>query len=801
MKHLNPHLSSLRKRVAHASTGPGVYRWKDKEGNVLYVGKAKNLRNRLRSYVSAGVKRSAWTEILVSQIADFDLTLTNTDLEALMLETNLIKGLKPKFNIIMKDDKNYVYLRISLQDTFPRVDIVRRMEKDGAYYIGPKTSAERLQRSLTFLSTLFPFRTCKMGIEAKIPNSKSQIPNKSQNPNSKAPNSSVSLDVIITDRDRPTPCIDYHIKRCSGPCIGCVTPEEYRRQSIDGVIAFFQGKYEKVETVLVAKMSAAVQSRKFERAAELRDHLKELRALQEKQLISDTSRANTDFIGAALLSGRAHVVLLKERDGKLIDEESFSLKGQADCLSDVLAQFIPQYYQDASDLPDTIITGEAPGDHRALEQWLTNLRGKKVGIHVPERGKKSKLLLLAEKNADWKARQSEAKWESELRKAQSAIEQLQSALALPSPPKRIECYDISHMGGSETVGSMVVFENGKPRREHYRSFNMRTVKHGQIDDYQSLRETLKRRLKYLVQDLRKEESAWNDQGITFGRARKDEQAELERIISEAELGPIGLNHKDFLVARHGENIVACGRIYKHQGNILELKNLWVSDVLRNREIGQFIARKLLRTVKKGKVYVTVNAQLEQYYSGLGFRYVITPPKILQENIDEWHQKYPDPEAQNIVMVYDTKENKMDESFTSQPDLILIDGGKGQLAAAKEALDSYKLEIPLASLAKREEEIFIPGNLVPVVLAKESAAQFLLQRLRDEAHRFANDRRERRGKRAMVHSALDDVPGIGDEMKSRLLKKFGTTDGVRNASDEELLSVMNQKQLEAVREYL
>lgn len=733
MPEANDRLPALRKRVAQSSTGPGVYRWLDADGNVLYVGKAKNLRNRLRSYVQDGVKRSAWTEMLVRQIVDFDCTLTNTELEAFMLETNLIKDLKPPYNILMKDDKNYVYLKITMNDPYPRVDVVRRMEKDGSLYFGPKTSAQQLNGSLKFLRTLFPFRTCKMGI----------VPANLTHP------STHPLDVVLKDRDRPTPCIDHHIKQCSAPCIGAVTPEQYRKDSIDGVVAFFQGKYTEVETVLMTQMQAAAKAKKFERAAELRDRLGELKAVQEKQLISDTSREDTDIIGVSLLSGRAHVVLLKERNGKLIEEENFSLKGQADAVGDVLNQFLPQYYSAAADLPDTIILSDEPDDHIAMEQWLTTLRGKKVGVHAPARGKKSKLLLLAEKNADWKARQAEAKWESELRKAQSAGEGLRDALQLPAVPRRIECYDISHMGGAQTVGSMVVFVDGKPKREHYRSFNMRTVTHGQIDDYQSLRETLKRRLRYLTQDLKREEGEWGKQGITFGKARKNDQAELERMLSNATLDAIDVSYKDVLVARQDGEIIACVRLYTHPGSsIVEMKNVWITEALQSDGLASFMVRRILKTIKKGKVYAIITPSLEPAYGQLGFRYVITPPALLQERMAAVHRQQSEGADENIAMVYDINDNKKDASFTSRPDVILIDGGKGQLAAGMEALTLSHIDIPIASIAKREEEIFIPGNPVPVQLGKESSAQFLLQRLRDEAHRFANDRRERRAKRTM-----------------------------------------------------
>lgn len=603
----------------------------------------------------------------------------------------------------------------------------------------------------------------------------------------------IVLDVVCKDRDRPTPCLDYHIKQCTAPCIGRVTPEQYRKKSIDGVIAFFQGKYQEIEEVLMAEMQKAATEKKFERAATLRDHLRELQAMQEKQLVSDTSRANTDVIGAALLSGHAHIVLMQERNGKMIGEESFSLRGQADSLGEVLAQFIPQYYADAADLPDTILTGEAPDDQSDIGLWLSNLRGKKVSLHVPERGKKSKLLLLAEKNADWKAKQSEAKWESDARKAEDAVSELQRLLSLPTAPNRIEGYDISHMGGSETVGSMVVFCNGKPKREHYRSFNVRTLKGGKIDDYQSLKEVLTRRLKYLTADRKREEAEWNEKGITFGKARKDEQAFIQQTVDgEKE----ECKYPEFVVARHEEQVIAFVRLCS-TGKYMELTSIWMSEEYQAGDLGAFLIRKTLRQIKKGKVYTLIASSMEQYYATLGFRYVIKPPPTLQEKLEKI-QAVSDESGQYIAMVYDTKDNRIDESFTSCPDLILIDGGKGQLQMGIDVLAHYHLDIPVASLAKREEEIFVPGSSTPVPVPKESPAQFLLQRLRDEAHRFANFKREGRGKRSMTKSVLDEVPSIGDITKKQLLDRFGSVDDVRRASDAQLREVLSETQLEELR---
>lgn len=739
-------LSSLRRRVKSIPALPGVYRWLDAKGNVLYVGKAKQLKNRMQTYVQAGAKHSPWTAIMVRQIADFDVTVTNSELEAFILEANLIKELRPKYNILLKDDKNYVYVRITVQDEFPRVDVVRQMENDGSVYFGPKTSALEVRESLAFLRTLFPFRSCKMGIE--VGSGECVVGSVGTKSDSKTTHYSLltthlPLDVVCKDRDRPTPCIDHHIKQCSAPCIGLIDPAQYRALAIDGVLSFFRGKYQEVEALLLQRMKEAAAAKKFEVAAKLRDQLGRMKKMREQQIISDTSGANSDTIGAALLSGHAFIVLLKERDGKLIGEESFALQGTAENLSDVLEQFLPQYYLSASDLPDTIVVGEEPADRVAIDEWLKNLRGKKIRLHVPERGKKSKLLLLAEKNADSKARQSEAKWESEVRKVEDAQKELAALLGLSAIPRRIEGYDISHLGGTATVGSMVVFVNGKPKREHYRSFNIRSVAHGEIDDYLSLAETLKRRLKYLTQDLKKMAQELKQEGILVRKGRKSDQATLEAFIRQygSEVKPEKPIAKDFLIAERGKSVIGCVRLMQHKDKTMELGSLVVDQSFRGMGVGQYLIRKLLSGVKKGKVYVVTRSSLEEYYGSFGFRSIREVPKILHSQMSVCSILH----AKDGVlgMMFDVTKHKPDESFLSAPDLILIDGGKGQLSACVKVLEELKLNIPIAGLAKREEEIFLPKHPVSLLVKQDSEARFLLQRIRDEAHRFANLKRERR----------------------------------------------------------
>ena len=788
-------LKQLRSRIAKAPTESGIYRWLNDKGDVLYVGKAKNLRARLKSYVQENPDKSLgpWKLSLIQQIADVDMTVVNSELEALVLETNLIKTLKPKYNVLMKDDKNYVYVRITMQDTYPRVDIVRKMEHDGAKYFGPKTSAEQVRQALGILRKIFPFRTCKMEIELGEGGDGSSMPSIDVPSSTKVP-----LQVVCTHKDRPTPCLDHHIGQCSAPCAGLRSPEEYYKESIDGVTRFFKGDHDGVKELLQEKMKQAAVDKKFELAAELRDQLKHIEELQEKQLVSDTSGEDNDFIGVALLAGRAQVVLLQERGGKVIGESSLALAGQADSIEDVLLQFLPQYYLQSAEVPDAVYIGEEIEDRETLEQWLTSLREKKVKIHVPERGKKSKLLELAEKNAQQKAKQLEAKWEADARNTEDALTQLQELLSLPEKPMRIEGYDISHLGGTETVGSMVVMKGGKPANPEYRSFTIHTMKSGMIDDYRALKEVLQRRLRHL--DEEREERKWAQRGVVFAKAVKADADHIHEGIGELSPGATAVDYKECLLAKEGEEIVSSACLHIHENNALELVWMWAHPKYQREGLAQAVARRMLHKLKKGKVYAIAHPAQESLFAELGFRYVVKPPVNVLA-IAQQRGTSSDDATERIVLMYDAAQNKTDGSLSSRPDLLVIDGGKGQLNAVVEVLKMLELEIPIIGLAKREEDVFVPGDSAPVHFPKDAPAKFLLMRLRDEAHRFANRHRERRGARSMKGSILDTVQGIGPETKKILLRQFGSVDQIAAASDDELGRWISSEQIAKLREVL
>ncbi len=809
----DPHadrLAVLRERVKQAPTGPGVYRWLNQDGTVLYVGKAKNLKKRLLQYVHGGKQGDGpWRRAFLTQIADFDVTVTNTELEALVLETNLIKELRPKYNVLMKDDKNYVYIRITIQDPYPRIDVVRQMAEDGSKYFGPRLSAEEARQTLAVLRKVYPFRTCRMEIGVAVSpfdKLRASFERSAGSAEEDLERSSLTahrypLQVVCRHKDRKTPCLDFHIQQCSAPCVGRVTSAEYRAQCIDPVITFLRGDEAPVKQRLKERMAQAAVEKKYELAAQLRDHLRVLEERAEDvPLVSDPLGDDVDIIGVALLASRAHVVVLIRRGGKVVGERSYALLGQPESDAAVIAQFLAQYYEDGGDIPPVIVIGQALEEKKLIEQLLAARRGKAVELRVPERGVKSHLLELAEKNARQKGLSAEAAWEADRRNTEEALTELQTALALKAPPVRIEGYDISHLGGTETVGSMVVMRSGKAAPDQCRSFTIRTLRKGDVDDYWALKEVLSRRLRRLSGALQEEEERWKVHGITFGRARKEEQAVIEGVHerhAESITGN-GIDYRDYLVARHEGEIIGFGRLFTHATKTVELKSVWVEEGFRGGKLGHTIVRKLLKGVARGKVYTLLHADLEPYYAALGFRYVQRPAPVFAARLEEMARERPD-RSQPIAMVWDASQNKADSSFTSRPDLLVIDGGKGQLSAVCQVLSALQVDIPVIGLAKREEEVFLPDRSDPVTFRKDSPAKFLLMRLRDEAHRTANRHRTGRGKKSMTRSILDEIPGIGPETKAELLRVFQTVDAIAAAPDSALAAILHESQLHELRD--
>ncbi len=598
---------------------PGCYIYRNDQGRVIYVGKAVNLRHRVRSYFQEQRAHSAKTRRLVADIADLEWVVTDTELEALILENELIKRYRPQYNIRLKDDKQYPYIKVHWQDDFPKVSIVRRMLPDGARYYGPFTSGGAVRQTLEALRRVFPYLDCNR---------------------------------VITGQDKRA-CLYFHIKRCAGPCIGAVDKEEYRA-IIDGLCQFLEGKTDEVMTELNRRMAQAAERLQFERAAMYRDQIKAAQRIVERQKVVSGRQENEDVIAFAQDKGQTCAQVFFIRRGRLIGRETFMLEGAGEAENqELLASFIQQFYDEAAYLPAQILLPVELDETAIIEQWLHSKRGAKVTLRVPKRGEKKALVAMATENARSALVAMQAAWEADAHRHTEAIARLQAALNLPKPPIRIECFDISTLQGTNTVASMVVFVRGTPRKNDYRRFKVRSVTQtGQPDDFAAMREVLDRR---------------------FRRALADQ-----------------------------------------------------------------------------------------------------PPPAPGQRVDT--------------------------AWQLLPDLLIIDGGKGQLGVAVEVLKALGLYeiVPVAGLAKREELLFLPERSEPVRLPKESPEMYLVQRVRDEAHRFAiTYQRNLRGK-AMTKSRLEEVPGVGMKRRQALLKHFGSIDAIRNASVDEIAAVPGMTRQVAAR---
>lgn len=716
--------SRLQRRIAVLPTTPGVYRWKDNHGNVLYVGKAKNLRKRLQSYLRRKNNDGPWRKALCESMKDVDITVTGSELEALILEMNLIKELQPKYNVLMKDDKNYLFIKVSVEDLYPRVETVRRLEKDGGKYFGPYLSSNEVRKTLDMLQETLQYRACKQSLDRLNKKYK-------------------------TDLTNSIPCLECQIGRCNGLCIGTINSEVYL-QRMDALMSFLRGNREPVREIIKERMHRAALERKFELAAKLRNELLMFAKEPEQQLMTDTTGETSDILGVAVLSHRVHVTILHRRDGRMIGESHFALSGQAESTASVLEQFLPQFYDEGREVPPIVMLPTEVDNDDVLRDLLSQRRGSTVKLLTPQRGRKEHLLQLAERNAIEKAQQMEGKWEAEEKNMKNALEELKTTLRLPTLPKRIEGFDISHLGGTETVGSMVVMLNGKACNDQYRSFTIRTMKKGEVDDYRALREMLTRRLRHLTGSMEEELHIWGKKGIHIRKARKTDHANIEALVraNPENLSSDDLGEGRFVVAEKKGEIIGCCRIFAHPTGLQELRSVCVDTKERGKKLGQSMVRFLLSRQKTEKTYIVIDPTLEQYYAENGFRHVLKAPPILErkaKNIVTENPKLAPP----LVMVYDAQQHKPDRSLESTPGLIVIDGGKGQLSTALKVQKEYACTIPIVALAKREEELFIPGSPHPIPLLKDSPALFLLMRLRDEAHRFANRHREKRIKNHLL----------------------------------------------------
>jgi len=632
MRHELP--QRVRQKLSELPDQPGCYQMRDENDGVLYVGKAVVLRQRVRSYFQPSANHVPRIQEMVGKVRDITWWVTRTEMEALILENDLIKRYQPRYNVMLKDDKQYPYIKINWQNDFPKVEVVRQMIDDGDRYYGPFTGARAVHRTLEGLRRIFPYLDCERAIDGQDERA----------------------------------CLYYDMKMCGGPCIGAQSREEYR-ESIRQLMDFMQGETNEALTRLESQMHKAAKMYNFELAAVYRDRIQAARRIVAQQQVVGVSHEDEDVVSIAqdVKTADTVVQVLFVRRGRLIGKENYVLEGasvtesNAETLGALIGTFIQRFYDAAAVIPPRILVQFLPSNHRLLQAWLRQKRGGRFELRMPQRGKKRNLIDLAERNAAEYLRIQQAQWAVDTNRQTQSIAELQASLHLAQAPARIECFDISTLHGTNTVGSMVVFAKGAPLKSAYKRFKIRGKgSQGEPDDFASMREMLRRR---------------------FRRAVEDKTAD--------------------------------------------------------------------------------------------------PGARTRKSVEQWR----------IL-----------------PDLVIVDGGKGQLGVAVEVLEEFDLldRVPLVGLAKREEEIFLPRRSDPIWLKRGSQALYLVQRIRDEAHRFAITYHRNLRRKSQVRSALDGVPGIGPARRKALLQFFsGDIDRIRHATLEELQAVpgMNRRAAQALKEHL
>jgi excinuclease ABC subunit C len=597
---------------------PGVYLMKDSAGKIIYVGKAISLKNRVRSYFQSSRNLSLRIRSMVEQVDRFEYITTNSEVEALVLECNLIKEERPKYNIRLRDDKQYPWVKITIKESFPQIYITRKIKRDGSKYYGPYTNVQALRETFKLLRRIFPLRSCRHDL----------------------------------DRERiERPCLNFHIKRCLAPCSGQIAKETYQ-EVIKEVCMFLEGRQFELINKLKQDMENAANLRQYEKAAHLRDQIRDIEKVLEKQKVVTVNNEDLDVLGLAQDRRGTVVQVFQVRQGKLVGREYFSLtEGDETQPVEIFEAFLPQYYDHSGFIPKEILLPFNLESMATLSQWLGGQRGSKVNLRVPQKGEKAELLRMAQENADILLKQERSREEQSLNRITEILNQLRQDLGLEKQPLRIEGFDISNIQGQEAVASMVVFENGIPKGGEYRRFKIRTIEGP--NDFAMMQEAVRRRF------------------------RK------------------GLEERQQLATESGK-------------------------------------------------------------------------------------------------------------FARFPDLLLIDGGKGQLSAVYEVLNELGLtHLNLISLAKQEEEIFKTDSNEPIKLSRRSESLMLLQRVRDEAHRFAiTYHKTLRNKRTKA-SSLDLIVGIGPKKKQLLLNRFGSVKRIKEATIEELMMVegINQKLAESIKEQM
>ena len=599
---------SLQEKLESLPQKPGVYQFKNAEGKVLYVGKAQNLRSRVRQYFQKSRSADSRLDALVPKIRDLDLIVTDSEVEALILEANLIKKLKPRYNVLLKDDKSYPYIVIT-DEPFPRVFVTRRIFKDGSKYFGPYADVKTMRHALKTVRDIFMIRSCNYDL----------------------------TDETVSKKKYKV-CLDYHIKKCGGPCEGLVTREHYRSM-IDQVAKILRGKTEEVMRSLRSEMEKSSEGLRFEDAARIRDRLKAIEVYNERQKVVDAKAEDRDIIAIAARGDDAAAVIFKVREGKVLGSRHFYLNNAEDKKEEELLEaLMERYYLESDDIPPQILLPAVVESESLIRSWLAARAGFEVSMDVPKAGDKAKLIAMVRNNAQYLLDDLEVQRLKRGETFPHAVGALQKDLRIESPPRRIECFEISNTQGTDSVASLVVFVDGKPKKSEYRKFKIKTVEGA--DDFASMQEVVQRRY----------------------------------------------------------------------------------------------------------------------------------TRILEEG-------------------------------TPMPDLIMVDGGKGQLSSAREILRKLGLERqPIIGLAKRLEEVYVPAQSDPLSIPKTSAGLKLLQQIRNEAHRFAITFHRTLRSQRILHTELDLVKGVGKARAKELLEAFGSVQGVKFASEEQLAEIVGAVVAGRIKEY-
>lgn len=605
----------IKEKLKNIPSKPGVYQFKNKDGKIIYIGKAKDLRKRVKQYFQKSKSLDVKTESMISKVYDLEYIITDSELEALILEANLIKKFKPRYNVFLRDDKSYPYIVIT-NEPFPRIFVTRKIVHDGSKYFGPFTDVKNMRASLKLIRDIFKVRSCNYYIDEEV-----------------------------IQKKKIRLCLDYHIKKCEGPCEGLVSAERYN-QTIEDITQVLRGKTTSLIKNLETQMAELADQMNFEEAAEIRDKIKGLQNYSDKQKVVDTELIDRDIFAAVVDGNDGCCVLFKIRDGKLIGRQHFYLSGGLNKEEkEIISQVVRNYYMNADYLPKEVLLQCEIDDMAMLQEWLSKSKLEKVYIYVPKIGEKAKLLAMCKMNAKYLLDELKVQKLKMKETPAFVISSLQNDLNLPRLPNRIECFDISNLQGSDSVASLVVFENGKPKKGEYRRFKIKTVPGP--DDYASIREVVYRRYYSLMED--------------------------------------------------------------------------------------------------GKAL---------------------------------------------------------------PDLIIIDGGKGQLSSAITVLGHLNdirqnpeiLNVPIIGLAKRLEEVFFPYENDPRILSKTSSSLRLLQRIRDEAHRFAVEYHRKLRTKRTLQTELDLIRGIGKKKSKELLNTFGSVQGVKFATFDQLKEIVGEKTAQKIKEY-